>query len=191
MPPGSEAKQAGGRSCCRRRPQAIVGADLPPGYAIVDLGPHCLKGIQRPEAIKALTGPGLETAPAAADCPYRGLLAFEPHDRHLFFGREEVVADVLARIAPGRLLAVVGASGSGKSSLLRAGVLAAVEAGEVECARSARLITPGPQPPLDLGDDEHELLVVDQFEELYTQCRDAERRARVHRMRFCRGKGPW
>jgi class 3 adenylate cyclase/WD40 repeat protein len=168
----------GGEVLLSETASALAKRDLPAGYAIVDLGPHRLKGIEQPEAIRALTGPGLKTAPAVAECPYRGLLAFEQHDRHLFFGREEVVADVLARIAPGRLLAVVGASGSGKSSLLRAGVLGAVEAGEVASARSARLITPGAEPPLDLGDDESELLVVDQFEELYTQCRDAELRAR-------------
>ena len=98
---------------CRREP--------PAGYALVELGAHQLKGIRRPESIKALAGPGLATAPAA-ECPYRGLLAFEPSDRHLFFGREEVLADAVKRIGPGRLLAVLGASGSGKSSLLRAGV---------------------------------------------------------------------
>jgi class 3 adenylate cyclase/WD40 repeat protein len=157
---------------------ALVADELPRDCAIVDLGPHRLKGIDQPQPIKALTGPGLTTAPIAAECPYRGLLAFESRHRHLFFGREEVVADVLARIARGRLLAVVGASGSGKSSLLRAGVLAAVEAGELVSARSARLITPGIQPPLDLGDDEWELLVVDQFEELYTQCHDTALRNR-------------
>jgi DNA-binding SARP family transcriptional activator/class 3 adenylate cyclase/WD40 repeat protein len=156
---------------------ALVRRDLPAGYGIVDLGPHRLKGIQRPEAIKALVGRGLETAPTAAICPYRGLLAFEPEDSHLFFGREAVVAEVLARIAPGRLLALVGASGSGKSSLLRAGVIAAVAAGRVSAARRASLITPGAEPPIELGADEPDLLVVDQFEELYTQCRDEDRRA--------------
>jgi class 3 adenylate cyclase/WD40 repeat protein/energy-coupling factor transporter ATP-binding protein EcfA2 len=172
---------SGGEVLLSETTASLVAADLPEGYAIVDLAPHRLKGIQKPEAIKALTGPGLRTLPAAAECPYRGLLAFEAHDRHLFFGREEVVADVLARIAPGRLLAVVGASGSGKSSLLRAGVLAAVQAGELASARVARLITPGAEPPVELGDDARELLVVDQFEELYTQCRDPEQRARFIR----------
>lgn len=167
----------GGEVLLSETTSRLVGDDLPAGCTLVDLGPHNLKGIQRPEAIKALCGPGLATAPAAADCPYRGLLAFEPSDRHLFFGREEVLADLLPRIAPRRLLAVVGASGSGKSSLLRAGVLAAVEAGELAPVGSFRLITPGAEPPLGLGDDETELLVVDQFEELYTQCHDLTRRA--------------
>jgi serine/threonine protein kinase len=179
---------AGGEILLSETTASLVAADLPDGYAIVDLGPHRLKGIRKPEAIKALTGPGLRTASAAAECPYRGLLAFEAHDRHLFFGREEVVADVLGRIAPRRLLAVVGASGSGKSSLLRAGVLAAVQAGEVACARSARLISPGAEPPIHLEDADDKLLVVDQFEELYTQGRDPERRSRfIRALRSRRG----
>ncbi|HKO26533.1 MAG TPA: protein kinase, partial [Solirubrobacteraceae bacterium] len=156
----------------------LAGNDLPAGYTIVDLGVHRLKGIQRRESLTALAGPGLETPTRSGECPYRGLLPFEATDRALFFGREDVVRDVLARIAPGGLFAVVGASGSGKSSLLRAGVMAAVQAGEADGVRSVRLITPGAQPPLDLGDDESELLIVDQFEELYTQSRDAQARSR-------------
>ena len=168
----------GGEILLSETTAALASAEVPAGYTIVDLGAHRLKGIERPETIKALAGPGLTTAREVAECPYRGLLAFEPADRHLFFGREDVVGDALARIARGRLLAVVGASGSGKSSLLRAGVLAAVAAGELACVSSARLITPGAEPPLDLDDEASELLVVDQFEEIYTQCRDHERRTR-------------
>jgi class 3 adenylate cyclase/WD40 repeat protein/tRNA A-37 threonylcarbamoyl transferase component Bud32/energy-coupling factor transporter ATP-binding protein EcfA2 len=168
----------GGEILLSEATAAVAGGDLPDGYAIVDLGHHKLKGIRSPQSLKALTGPGLATETAAADCPYRGLLAFQPRDRHLFFGREEVIGEVLARMAPGRLLAVVGASGSGKSSLLRAGVIAAVTAGEHPAADGARLITPGAEPPLELDDDAHELLVVDQFEEIYTQCHDLELRAR-------------
>ena len=168
----------GGEILLSETTATLASDDLPPGYTIVDLGPHTLKGIKRREAIKALAGPGLQTAPTAAECPYRGLLAFQAQDRRLFFGRESVVREALERISPGRLLAVVGASGSGKSSLLRAGVIAAVEAGELTCASCARLITPGAEPPLDLDRNASELLVVDQFEELYTQCNDAERRTR-------------
>ncbi|MEA2168014.1 MAG: hypothetical protein QOF76_1314 [Solirubrobacteraceae bacterium] len=166
----------GGEILLSGRTAELAAAGLPAGYTLVDLGPHQLKGIAQPEAIMALSGPGLTTAATA--CPYRGLLAFEPQDRRLFFGREDVVDDALGRVARGRLLAVVGASGSGKSSLLRAGIIAAVEAGEVVAARSARLITPGAEPPADFAEDPGELLVVDQFEELFTQCRDPDRRTR-------------
>ena len=79
--------------------------------------------------------------------------------------------------------------GSGKSSLLRAGVLAAVRAGEAPIAVAARLITPGAEPPLDLDGSDTELLIVDQFEELYTQCHDVERRARFIRALLAR-RGP-
>lgn len=167
---------------------ALVDGDLPAGYALVELGRHHLKGISQPEAITAVTGPGLMTAPAPPDCPYRGLLAFQPGDRHLFFGREDVLVDITARIVPGRLLAVVGASGSGKSSLLRAGLLGAVAAGELPVATSARLITPGAQPPLDLAAGAGELLVVDQFEEIYAQCHDGVRRAQfIRALLACEG----
>jgi energy-coupling factor transporter ATP-binding protein EcfA2 len=167
----------GGEVLLSETTATVVSDSLPPGYTIVDLGLHTLKGIKRPEAIKALAGPGLQTARTAAECPYRGLLAFQSSDRRMFFGRENVVREVLERIEPNRLLAVVGPSGSGKSSVLRAGVVAAVEAGELSFLRCARVITPGAEPPLDLEGDADELLVVDQFEELYTQCNDAELRA--------------
>ena len=76
-----------------------------------------------------VTGAGVATPRPATECPYRGLLAFEAGDSEFFFGREDALRSVLDRLVPGRLLGVVGTSGSGKSSLLRAGLLAAVNAG--------------------------------------------------------------
>ncbi len=154
----------------------LVRRHLPPGCELVDLGPHRLRGLGAPERIHAVKGPGLSTPLPASECPYRGLLAFEPEDRDFFFGREEVVDDLIRRLARGRLLAVVGASGSGKSSVLRAGVIAAVNAGEVAGIERACLLTPGSAPRLDVADDPAELVVVDQFEELFTLCEDAARR---------------
>ena len=66
----------------------LVAAHLPEGCSLVDLGPHRLKGLGAPERIHALAGPGVSTPPSAGECPYRGLLAFEPDDRAFFFGRE-------------------------------------------------------------------------------------------------------
>src|SRR5215204_4950370 len=131
----------------------LVATQLPESCSLVDLGPHRLKGLGTPERIHALAGPGLRTPPSATDSPYRGLLAFEPDDRAYFFGREEVTAKINGRLAPGRLLAVVGASGSGKSSVLRAGVVAAVRAGEVDGLRHASLLTRGAAPALDADDE--------------------------------------
>jgi class 3 adenylate cyclase/WD40 repeat protein/tRNA A-37 threonylcarbamoyl transferase component Bud32 len=154
----------------------LVAGHLPEHCSLVDLGPHQLKGLGTPERIHALAGPGVHTPMSAAECPYRGLLAFEAADRAFFFGREVVAAKITGRLAPGRLLAVVGASGSGKSSVLRAGVVAAVRAGEGHGLRHASVLTPGSAPALDVDDEPDRLVVVDQFEELFTLCDDADRR---------------
>lgn len=61
-------------------------------------------------------------------CPYKGLVAFEHEDAALFFGRESQVERVLARLAEVRFAAVVGPSGSGKSSFVRAGLVAGIRA---------------------------------------------------------------
>ena len=63
--------------------------------------------------------------PGGADAPYRGLARFEPEDARWFFGREDVT-DLLAGLADEEEplpLVLVGASGAGKSSLLRAGLM--------------------------------------------------------------------
>jgi WD40 repeat protein/transcriptional regulator with XRE-family HTH domain len=69
-------------------------------------------------------------APAARwerECPYRGLLPFGESDAEVFYGRERLAADLAVKLAcraaGGGLVVVTGASGSGKSSLLRAGLL--------------------------------------------------------------------
>jgi WD40 repeat protein/transcriptional regulator with XRE-family HTH domain len=122
-----------------------------------------------------------------ADPPYRGLERFEPGDRDRFFGRDDLVAQLAAKVYAHRLIAVVGASGSGKSSLLRAGLLPALQAERGQGRRPGvlRILTPGPRPfsahaaLVTPGRGEGDtVVVVDQFEELFTLCEDpAERRA--------------
>ncbi|WP_019503834.1 CHAT domain-containing protein [Pleurocapsa sp. PCC 7319] len=56
-------------------------------------------------------------------CPYRGLSAFREEDAHLFCGREEFTANLLKEVKSKPLVAVVGASGSGKSSVVFAGLI--------------------------------------------------------------------
>jgi WD40 repeat protein/class 3 adenylate cyclase/tRNA A-37 threonylcarbamoyl transferase component Bud32/energy-coupling factor transporter ATP-binding protein EcfA2 len=155
----------------------LVAGHLPEGCSLVDLGPHRLEGLGAPERIFALAGPGVEAPPPVTDCPYRGLLSFEAGDERFFFGREAVVADLVARAAGGELLAVVGASGSGKSSVLRAGLVAAARAGRIAGIDDAVVVTPGAEAVLDVPDRPGALLVVDQFEELFVLCDDAARRA--------------
>jgi len=61
--------------------------------------------------------------------PYPGLRPFERDDAHLFFGREKPVRELVALLARHRFLSVVGVSGSGKSSLVKAGLLPALHLG--------------------------------------------------------------
>jgi WD40 repeat protein/class 3 adenylate cyclase len=154
----------------------LVAASLPEGYRLVDLGPHRLRGLRAPERVLALAGPSVAAPLPATECPYRGLEAFEASDRHFFFGREEIVAELTARLAPGSLLALVGASGSGKSSVLRAGLVGAAQEGLIAGVTKVELCTPGPTPPVDLPGEAGGLLVVDQFEELFTRSTDADKR---------------
>ena len=72
------------------------------------------------------------------ECPFRGLAHFEVADAPLFFGREALTDWLLSRLSgtatkqgPTRFLAIVGASGSGKSSLARAGLLASLQQGKL------------------------------------------------------------
>src|SRR4051794_20094123 len=67
----------------------------------------------------AAASPGT-TRPAR---PYPGLRPFEAHEWSIFFGRERMIDEVIARLATHRLIVIHGASGSGKSSLVRAGVM--------------------------------------------------------------------
>jgi tetratricopeptide (TPR) repeat protein len=61
--------------------------------------------------------------PTVAVCPYRGLNAFREEDAFLFFGRQEFSAKVFEQVLRRRLVALVGRSGSGKSSIAKAGLL--------------------------------------------------------------------
>jgi WD40 repeat protein/DNA-binding SARP family transcriptional activator len=120
------------------------------------------------------------TAPLQDVCPFKGLAPFERADADFFFGRERLVAELVARFAETPLLAVVGPSGSGKSSLLRAGLLPALECESV-------LIRPGEGAAGQLatalgqvGPGERLAVAVDQFEELFgASVAEHERRAFV------------
>ncbi|HET9516925.1 MAG TPA: AAA family ATPase, partial [Actinoplanes sp.] len=147
--------------------------------------------------------------------PYRGLACFQPDDAPWFFGRDDVVQHLVQRLAQRRLLVVLGPSGVGKSSVLRAGLVPAVTGGALSDGQlwPVVVMTPGADPLQELAvrlaslagvpagallDDwaldparlhltvrqvlaarptgSQLLLVVDQFEEVFTLC-DADRRA--------------
>jgi len=79
-------------------------------------------------------------APAPGVPPYKGLICFDVADAADFFGREQLTADLVNYLRDHPFLAVLGASGSGKSSLVRAGVVASL--------RSGRSLPGGVLPPL-------------------------------------------
>jgi WD40 repeat protein len=120
----------------------------------------------------------------AAGAPYRGLARFEPGDRELFFGRDRLIADLLRMVRGHRISAVVGASGCGKSSLLRAGLVPALR--EPDAGRppeAIRILTPGPRPVSThrsvlaaAPGDGDTVVLVDQFEELFTLVTEAGER---------------
>lgn len=65
-------------------------------------------------------------------CPYKGLDVFEEEDAELFFGREKLVGDLVSRVKESRTVFVTGPSGSGKSSLVRAGLIHALKQGSIK-----------------------------------------------------------
>ncbi|GGK71811.1 hypothetical protein Sme01_08840 [Sphaerisporangium melleum] len=87
-------------------------------------------------------------AEVTENAPYLGLATFGPEHAGLFFGRERLVAELCARLADASLIAVFGASGAGKSSLLRAGLLPAVAEGMVDGGACWQVVvmTPGERP---------------------------------------------
>jgi DNA-binding SARP family transcriptional activator/WD40 repeat protein len=138
------------------------------------------------------------------ECPWRGLSMYDVADAPWFAGRERLVAELVARVASARLVCVIGASGSGKSSAVRAGLLAAL-ADDVlpgSAAWTQLVMRPGRHPMrelarLALGGQERDVgdllsrlvlaadhaagartvLLVDQMEELWTSCADDGERA--------------
>ena len=152
------------------------------------------------EQARALSVPSGPAGVATEEiCPFKGLASFEPADADYFFGREQLVAELVARAAGTAFLAIVGPSGSGKSSVLRAGLLEALAGGVLPGSEGWRrlLLRPGERPmeelrrglvsgakdPLAEALDalpagERLLVAVDQLEELFTACRsDSERAA--------------
>jgi WD40 repeat protein len=152
------------------------------------------------EQARLLAGQATPTRMAAEGvCPFKGLASFEPVDAEYYFGRERLVAELVAHLVGTGFLAIVGPSGSGKSSVLRAGLLPALAGGVLPGSEGWRrlLLRPGERPmeelrrvlvsgardplaeALDaLPGDGRLLLAVDQLEELFTACRsDAERSA--------------
>lgn len=74
------------------------------------------------------------------EAPYPGLRSFNPNESDIFFGRDECVDTMLGRLAATRFLAVLGSSGIGKSSLVKTGLLSALQMGLLRGAGSSWLV---------------------------------------------------
>jgi WD40 repeat protein/DNA-binding SARP family transcriptional activator/energy-coupling factor transporter ATP-binding protein EcfA2 len=143
----------------------------------VDPGPD-LVGL---EAAILRQDPSLVVEPAPGEpstsCPYLGLVHYDVGDADAFFGRDADVTACLRRLGAVGVLAVVGPSGSGKSSLVRAGVAAALERN----GNRVVVVTPGPHPTDALAmlpaSGPAPALVVDQCEEAVALCDDVDEQA--------------
>ncbi len=84
----------------------------------------------------------------SAPCPFKGLAAFQRDDADRFFGREDLIDDLVRRLQSHRVLVVGGASGSGKSSVMRAGLVPALQRGALANSETWKLevMTPGQRP---------------------------------------------
>ena len=127
-----------------------------------------------------------DAEPATTVCPYKGLAPFDRADAAFFFGRERLVAEMVARLVGARLLGVVGPSGGGKSSALRAGLLPELAGGVLPGSEdwAYALLRPGEHPLRSLEaatatttPHRRLLIAVDQFDEAFTLCADEGERA--------------
>lgn len=134
---------------------------IDPGPELVELESSILRQDE------ALTAPAPRQSVSAV-CPYKGLAPYEHRDADQFFGRDKEVAHLLSRLTTCRLLVLAGPSGSGKSSLARAGLAPALEARGNHVA----VFVPGRDPGFALSDatgsaEPGSIMIVDQFEEMF------------------------
>ena len=209
-------------------PVLLPGADPPLGFLSLNTWVDLRTRLDEERPLTVLAGAvrGLapaelkagEQAAASTVCPFRGLLPYREEDAPLFFGRQDDTDRLVAAVTRHPFVAVVGASGSGKSSVVRAGLVPRLRADRdkvwdvVTMVPTARplnslvialssLVWPALDDEVDRREKANEktaslekgtlslrdlveialnkqpgtqrlLLVVDQWEELYTLCRD-------------------
>ena len=116
-------------------PVILPGVEDPPGGFLKLRTWVDLRGDESDPGQLDLLLKGIRGEPAAgatlreAICPYRGLLAFREEDAGLFFGREAAVASLVDKVRHQPLLTLIGRSGSGKSSVIQAGLIPALRRG--------------------------------------------------------------
>ncbi|SEQ21567.1 WD40 repeat [Lentzea xinjiangensis] len=171
----------------KRKPQAAVDG-------LYDL--QAWRALWEEALASPVTDSGTPVQDDGTVCPYMGLSAFGPQDANWFFGRERATKALLDRLRENGITVLVGASGAGKSSLVKAGVLPRL-------SKEAVVFSPGTDPLKELSlrvpelaqaleaaagsevvvDLAHEVrvavgdrvVVVDQFEEAFTLGGDEDR----------------
>lgn len=169
--------------------QRVNGAAREAEEARRDLGPARValaSGLLDLRAARSQRAGAANAPPEPARCPYKGLARYDAADAEFFAGRERLTAQLVARLVEDDLLVIVGASGSGKSSVARAGLLAALTEGVLPESERWRqvVLVPGADPQVALcralsrlGErDTPSVILVDQFEEVFTSCADEDRR---------------
>lgn len=218
-------------SCFRVIPVLLPGSGLPsesdlPIFLVGHTWVDFRNGIDDSEELNRLIagiegkapGPSFEQAETGFN-PYQGLYFFRKEHAHLFYGRSSFVQRLIENLKQNRFLAVIGPSGSGKSSVVRAGLLPKLGNGVIENSDQWEIIVMTPDvypiktlaaqlaPKLSkdsaaqksialedslitdkrllhkeveqayINQEEKRLLIfIDQFEELFTLCRDERER---------------
>lgn len=206
-------------------PEPFDTSSLPP-FLTTRTWVDMRKGVADPRAFQTLinavkgvaSGPEMPIAARDDVCPYRGLRAFDEEHSEFFFGRDADIQRLVEKLKTTRFLAVLGPSGSGKSSVVRAGLIPTLRKGALPGSEAwkVQVFTPGASPLTQLAanlvrfnpqssatrtldelsaderalhlacsvalaerpESERVVWVVDQFEEIFTLCRDEAERAR-------------
>ena len=159
-------RQADALAACRRA-RAVLLDDLgvDPGPGLQSLEQRLLR--QDADLLAAPTT--VPAQPVVDRCPYLGLRGYDDSDAALFVGRERLTSVLASRIADQSVVLVTGASGVGKSSLVRAGLVPALRNGALPGSASWRIDVQTPSIAGRVTDRRRpDLFVLDQAEELFT-----------------------
>ena len=186
LPAGCTSSRASGRGNEAARRVGAVAGQAAAGREQMRSMQNELTGgvVQLQAADERLARAGKDTAPVV--CPFKGLAVVRRRGRALLLRPRAAVAELVARLVGARLLGIVGPSGSGKSSVMRAGLLPALASGVLPGSDEwpQVLMRPGEHPLhelakalADVGDEPRIVIAVDQFEETFTICEDEHERS--------------
>ena len=167
-----------------RRARDVLAGDLgiDPGPGLRSLESKVLR--QDPSLLSVRSHLRAMAVPQVSNvCPYLGLAAYEEGDAAIFVGRERLTAVIAGRIAEQPVVVLAGASGVGKSSLVRAGLLPSLRAGALPGSAGWRVaVRTPPELVAEAVLKRFDVLVLDQAEELFTALAPPELTALLRRL---------